>query len=193
MMNKIMIASILTGLSISIFADPVSSSGVVPSSVPVSSSGSQTSNALPTAFCPDISDIKSNPAKGNWVAKTKAGFWKSYHQSFATDLTQFVGAQWVGEKVGQVTCIYNSEQRFTMQGQQQIQQTLPVLLVFNTLSIHPSGGKWTHPKKGLHNCNSTQQSDCPFQVNVKPSEGNILQEAEALKDAPSNRPVVPTD
>ena len=114
MMNKIMIASILTGLSISIFADPVSSSGVVPSSVPVSSSGSQTSNALPTAFCPDISDIKSNPAKGNWVAKTKAGFWKSYHQSFATDLTQFVGAQWVGENLGQIFCVYQSEQRFTL-------------------------------------------------------------------------------
>ena len=67
-------------------------------------------------FCPQVIHLQKNASKGNWGAQTKAGTWKSYGMSFATKITEYVGAQWTGEEVGQVTCIYNSEQKYKMEG-----------------------------------------------------------------------------
>lgn len=138
--------------------------------------------AEPSSFCPHKSEIQKNPIKGNWTAQTTSGSWKSYDMSFATNLTRFVGAQWTGANIGQLTCIYHSEQRFTMQGQPTVQHTLPVLLVFHTLTFQPTKGQWKHVARGVYNCYSTKQSDCPFKINIKPSVGNIYQEAESLKN-----------
>ena len=132
-------------------------------------------------FCPHISDMKKSHRKGNWTAETKQGLWKSYGLSFATRITQFIGAQWVGANVGQVTCIYKSEQEFTMQGNAEIQPTIPVLLVFHTLVFQPTEGKWKYVKNGVYNCISTSKADCPFKMNVKPKMGDIYDEAESLK------------
>ena len=148
-------------------------------------------NAAPTnpiLFCPHASQLQKNPKKGNWRAETAQGLWKSYGLSFATSITKFVGAQWVGENVGQVTCIYNSEQSFTNPGnnQTEIQPTLPVLLVFHTLTFQPTAGKWKHVKRGVYNCYSLQQTDCPFKMNVKTSVGNLFQEAEEFKSENTN-------
>ncbi|OGT42126.1 MAG: hypothetical protein A3F13_04115 [Gammaproteobacteria bacterium RIFCSPHIGHO2_12_FULL_40_19] len=138
-------------------------------------------SAEPSAFCPHKNDIQKNPVKGNWIAHTKAGDWKSYDMSFATNLTQFVGAQWSGANVGQLTCVYHSEQQFKMQGKPAVQPTLPVLLIFHTLTFQPAKGKWKHAARGIYNCYSTKQSDCPFKMNIKSSVGNVYQEAAALK------------
>lgn len=136
------------------------------------------------AYCPQPNEIHKNPVNNNWTAQTKAGFWKSYHFSFATTITRFVGAQWNGANVGQLTCIYHSKQRFTMNGQETSQRTLPILLVFHTLARQPSGAKWKHVATGIVNCYGQKIKDCPFVVNMKPSVGNIYQEAEALKSNP---------
>ena len=143
----------------------------------------------PDILCPDISDIKKNPREGNWIAETDQGTWKSFHLSFATNLTQFVGAQWVGANLGQVTCVYDSEQRFTSNGQPIVRPILPVLLIFQTLAFLPDTGKWENPKgkQGVRNCVSLQQSDCPFKENPKPKQGNIFQEAESLKPFPTDQ------
>ncbi|OGT44946.1 MAG: hypothetical protein A3E82_01825 [Gammaproteobacteria bacterium RIFCSPHIGHO2_12_FULL_38_11] len=145
------------------------------------------------SLCPHPSQgVKSNdPAKLNWTAETKQGKWKSYDSSFATKLTGFTGAQWTGENVGQITCIYTSEQEFKMQGHTVLQKTLPVLLVFHILAFQPSGGKWKHVSRGVYNCYSTKRSDCFFKINMKPPVGNILQEAESLKST-AKQPQLPT-
>ena len=57
------------------------------------------------SFCPDISQVQKNQMTQKWKAQTQDGTWKSYQGSFATNLTQFVGAQWTGVGVGQVTCV----------------------------------------------------------------------------------------
>lgn len=147
----------------------------------------------PDSFCPDFTALHKNPTKGNWTAETKDGKWKSFDMSFATNITKFIGAQWAGENVGQVTCIYDSEQQFTMQGQPTVQATLPVLLVFHTLTLQPTTGKWKHIKRGVYNCNSFSQKDCPFKINMKPSVGNILQEAESLKTTDDSQSLQPID
>ncbi len=138
-------------------------------------------DTIHNSFCPSISELQKNPIKGNWTAETKQGLWKSHSMSFATNITQFVGAQWVGENIGQITCVYNAEQEFTMQGQIKIQHALPVLLVFHTLALQPTEKKWKRIKQGVYNCYSISQSDCLFEIKIKPPVGNIYQEAESLK------------
>lgn len=138
------------------------------------------------SFCPDISQIQKNQITVKWEAQTKDGTWKSYQTSFATNLTQFVGAQWAGEAVGQVTCIYKAEQRFTMQGNLTIQPALPVLLVFHTLTFQPTIGKWKHVSEGVYNCYAFDKEDCPFKMNVQKQTENVLQEAESLKTSSTN-------
>lgn len=145
---------------------------------------------IPTFICPKISALKKNPnpAQSNWVAQTKEGGWKSYDMSFATTITQFLGAQWTGEEVGQVTCIYKSEQRFNLDGTQTIQPTIPVLLVYDKFTFQPKQGKW-HPLKkngqsvqGVFNCYSTSRHDCPFKPHMKPKTGDVLEQAESIKE-----------
>ncbi len=145
-------------------------------------------SAQPTLFCPHKSQLQKDPVKGNWIANTKAGYWKSYDMSFATNITHFVGAQWSGANLGQLTCVYHSEQRFKMQGQPTAQPTLPVLLIFHTLTFEPTKRKWKHVAHGVFNCYATKQSDCPFKINIKPSVGDVYQEAAALKYDNTDKP-----
>jgi len=133
------------------------------------------------ATCPLPSQISKNPAQGNWVAQTSSGSWKSYDMSFATNLTSFLGAQWVGAAVGQITCIYGSNQQYVLNGQLNVLQTEPVLLVFHTLTRTPSGGGWKHVQHGVYNCQASDVSQCPFYVNIQQQTGNIFDEAESLK------------
>ena len=152
--------------------------------------GAPVKNAF-LAYCPPVSAIKQNPVKRTWYAHTRAGFWKSYHLSFATDLTQYVGAQWVGENVGQIFCVYKSQQKYQLDGQPSVQETVPVVLVFGTLALAPKGGKWKNPSQGVFSCQNLKQKNCPFYVNKKPQSGNIFKEAEALKYQKSDTLSVP--
>lgn len=145
--------------------------------------------AQPHYYCPSPSALKKNPNPtiANWTAQTRTGFWKSYQQSFATRITHFVGAQWNGVNVGQITCVYHSQQQFTENGQIAIQPTLPILLVFHTLTYQPTKGKWEYIKKqNVYNCYSRNRHDCPFRIRTKKHTGNIYQEAESLKDKSSH-------
>ncbi|EKD77566.1 MAG: hypothetical protein ACD_42C00290G0004 [uncultured bacterium] len=142
---------------------------------------STTTTAEPDAFCPNINDLKKDPVKGNWTANNNVGAWKSYDLSFATNPIQFVGAQWIGERIGQLTCVYTSEQRFTMQGKPVVQPTLPILLIYHALTFQPNEGLWKLAKKGLYNCHSQKRDDCPFKVRVKPIVKDVLEQAEELK------------
>jgi hypothetical protein len=144
------------------------------------------------SFCPHIDQILKDPTEGNWTAQTKEGFWKSYNMSFATTLTRFAGAQWVGANLGQLTCVYHSEEVFNMQGQQSTQKTLPVLLVFHSIVFQPTGASWTHPSRGVYNCapRNQGQKDCPFKIQIKAKPTNIYEEAESLK-TDSSQPLQP--
>ena len=141
----------------------------------------------PDVYCPHIDETTKNPITQKWNAQTRAGTWKSYNTSFASDLTQFEGAQWNGENVGTLTCIYKSEQRFTEQGQATIQSALPVRLVFYALTYEPQSGKWKHAGHGIYNCYAFQQKHCPFKIRIKKQITNIYQEAESLKSSSSNQ------
>lgn len=146
----------------------------------------------PNTICPTIDSITKDPTEGNWFVKTKNGLWKSFGVSFASNLTAFVGTQWVGANVGQLTCVYHSEQEFTTQGQQTIQKTLPVLLIYQSLVFQPTAKNWKRVSRGVYNCYPVQHGrlDCPFKINIKPPTGNIYEEAESLK-AKAPQPLQP--
>lgn len=141
---------------------------------------------VPMAICPHIPEIKKNPVEGNWTATTTYGFWKSYHRTFSNTLTHFDGAQWVGANLGQITCIYSTEQQFMMNGQLNVQKTFPLMLVYHALAYQPTGPNWKHVKHGVYNCVSHNQDDCAFAMNIEQGTGNIFEEAESLKSQQTN-------
>lgn len=149
----------------------------------------ETSSKQPYSFCPHINEITQSPVKMNWTANTSAGFWKSSHMSFATNLTRFLGAQWVGQNVGQITCVYASEQTYTAEGQQHIVPTINVLLVFHTLAHEPQQGQgaWQRVQQGVYNCQAAKLKDCPFKVNLKPESKPLLEEVESIKSQPAQQ------
>jgi hypothetical protein len=147
----------------------------------------QPKKAEPNSFCPKISDIKKDTVTQKWSAQTADGTWKSYHTSFASNLTQFLGAQWNGELVGQLTCVYGAQQRFTEEGSDVIQPALPVLLVFYALTFEPKGFKWKRVQMGVHNCYSFRQKNCPFKIHIQKQVGDLYQEAESLKSKNDNQ------
>ncbi|MDP1574538.1 MAG: T4SS-associated protein EirA [Coxiellaceae bacterium] len=174
-MKKIIVSIVMMGVVTGIFAQPTSPSN------------NQTNSVL-IATCPHISEIKKNLTKGNWTATTKYGFWESYHRACSNDLTKFVGAQWVGANLGQVTCIYKADVQFDMGNQLITQPSFPVLLVYHALAHQPKGIHWKHMQHGVYNCDSQNQDDCAFAVNLEKQSGNIFEEAESLKSSCSNTP-----
>lgn len=128
-------------------------------------------------FCPAISGIKKNPSKMTWSADH--GNYKSYDMSFATGLEKFIGAQWVGANVGQITCVYAPKPKTSFR----------VMLIFHTLAHQPSGGSWSKNLGGYLNCSAFKRKNCPFKMVLKPKPVNIYKEAEKLKSgAPDTEP-----
>lgn len=123
--------------------------------------------------CPPVSALKKDPKKLNWSAE---GGWKSYELSFVNHIAGFMGAQWHGVKIGQITCVY----------QGQALHAFPILLVFNTIAVEPDGGEWSKNLGGYKNCVSSSQSECNFLVPLKPKQGNIYQELEQFKQKHPN-------
>ncbi len=78
--------------------------------------------------CPEINKLQKDPNKMIWSAKHG---WKSYLPSFASYLNKFLGAQWQGVNVGNITCLYQSDEKMTF----------PVSLEYNLLVYMPVGGK----------------------------------------------------
>ncbi len=123
-------------------------------------------------YCPAIQSIKKNNKTLNWYAP---GGYKSYETSFASKVTSFLGAQWVGANVGQITCVYHSQQH----------STFPILLVFHTLTYQPKSGRWSKNLGGYFNCKSHKQKDCPFSVRLQSKPKDLYQEIEKLKTDPN--------
>src|SRR3989338_8834407 len=115
-----------------------------------SNGNSNTSPVVPIVrICPPASALHKNPKTLMWSAK---GGWKSYQKSLAEHIDGFVGAQWQGVAVGQVSCIYKPANSYAFQ----------ISLFFNTITLEPSGNLWTKNLGGYRNCVSANLADCPF-------------------------------
>jgi hypothetical protein len=118
-----------------------------------SASGASTSEFAATSqphYCPALNELTFDSTTRIWSA---AGGWKSYDQSFAKEINQFLGAQWIGIQVGQIACIYAGKDQYTF----------PIVLVHNTLIQTPTGGAWEkNTNDGHYHCIAHQISQCPF-------------------------------
>ncbi len=146
--------------------------GLLAISVSFANNNATRSKTAPkTLYCPAIKALKKNPKTRTWSA---SGGWKSYDISFVQKIDAFIGVQWVGANVGQIICIYHGK----------VKTSFPILLVFHTLTMPPSGGKWSKDLGGYFNCISKQQSDCSFVVMQKPPKQNLTKELEEIKRKP---------
>lgn len=126
--------------------------------------------ATKIVYCPPVSALTKDPIKQTWSAK---GGFKSYDLSFVTKITDFLGAQWRGATVGQVTCVYKGSPK----------NSFNVLLYFGTLSQEPLTVNWGKNLGGYRNCIARKRKiqECPFEVLLKPKNQNIYDEIEKFK------------
>lgn len=119
-------------------------------------------------ICPPIKALKKNQKKLTWFAK---GGWKSFDMSFVNKPERFIGAQWNGATVGQITCVYSGKNL----------HNFPILLIYGTLTLEPTTDSWSKNHGGYRNCKATKQKNCPFRIMLKPKKQGLIQQAEDLK------------
>lgn len=141
-------------------------------------------NATKYYYCPSAAALQLDPQKHVWSA---VGGWKSYDVSFVRNVTQFIGAQWTGVNIGQLTCVYAGMP----------EGTFPIKLVSNHLFHFPykitvvedngngvittRPSKWLHPEGGYINCYSKLQLDCPLEPVVAEQQESFYDQALKLK------------
>jgi len=120
-----------------------------------------------SAYCPRPGElIKTEDA--TWVTKND---WRSFNPSFIDKVTIFLGAQWQGEKIGQLLCRYSNQSSINF----------PVTLQAPFLSKEPKGRGWKKDFVNFNtfNCYALRIEDCPV-VGVRKKELQIDTE-ESLK------------
>lgn len=130
-------------------------SSTTPAAAPAPTAAKKADNTE-IIYCPEIDRIIKKELF--WGS---SGGWRSYAQSFVKELETFVGAQWVGIKVGKMLCIYRGSEGMTF----------PVILQNSKLTAMPKREKlpksekynqWGSYTNGYVNCNSVSVYDCPF-------------------------------
>lgn len=120
------------------------------------------------ATCPSTENIQKDQKTMTW--RTSNG-WRSYDKSFSKRITHFLGAQWQGVNVGNVVCLYQSDD----------DMTFPITLHFNALVEEPTDGAWSKNLGGYKNCKSDKQESCYFIPHTTKQQGGIEQQAKAIK------------
>jgi len=125
-------------------------------------------------YCPEIATLQKDPTTMMWSSGSR---WKSYTESFANQVSGFIGAQWLGIKVGKIICLYTSKETFDF----------PIALepIRAMLVPEPQGSNWSANvnKKGFKFCSSANIQDCSFMVQIPKPEGSPY---EAIKYQPQN-------
>lgn len=156
----------------------ISAALLIALSHPIATAASQApaeANFIPkTVQCPETKQLQRNPKTQTWSAVN--GQFKSYDPSLANGVAAFIGAQWVGAQLGQITCLYSVTPK----------TNFPILLAYHTLALTPSGGAWKQGT-GSINCVSANQNTCRFIVRIHKQE-NIYQEAADAKFVPQLQP-----
>ena len=129
----------------------------------LSSFAKATEDKLDPGFitCPKASELHKDPKTQFWGAN---GGWKSFEISFTSHIGKFLGAQWQGMNVGNVTCVYRGNESMSF----------PITLRFNHLAYapKPTKGKWGENRGGYVNCKATEQKECSFKPQPKKKTAN---------------------
>ena len=164
-MSNLNILSVIIALYF--FIGGISSvAGAAPSAAPL-----EDHHSIEYRFCPPVSVFKWNATEKYWFAPNG---WRSYGVTFTKSLESFLGAQWDGVNVGQVTCLYQGKPK----------GTFLVKLVSNGLYHAPQmnvNNQWSKPSPGFINCKSIDRQMCPLSPVYKKVSKDLIQEALDLK------------
>ncbi|MCK9583271.1 MAG: T4SS-associated protein EirA [Endomicrobiales bacterium] len=103
-----------------------------------------------------------------WSANNKT--WKSYTQSFAKNIKDFIGAQWAGVVVGKIICLYSGD----------VATEFPVALeqVTSLPVLEPKGVGWSALTDGHKFCKSSNIADCKFMVQPEENVTDVYKQIE---------------
>lgn len=157
--------------AITTIVSPPSTPSLTPASIPniTDANQQQPSSLVPLAsgavaqYCPLAKEL----TKGNnfrWVVGEK---WTSYSESFIREVHSFVGAQWVGIRVGKIICLYQGKNSFDF----------PIALeqLKNKIILEPHGQYWSGLTQNRRFCKSTNVFDCPFFFKPPENIGNVYE------------------
>ncbi len=103
--------------------------------------------------------------------------WRSYAQSFDTEIQSFLGAKWTGINVGKMACIYSGTKKFGF----------PIILQNDQLVPPPTGGKWGELHDGNVECHSNDPNLCEFKYEKQETDIKRVYEELQFKKAPDNQ------
>ena len=133
-----------------------------------------------TLTCPEVSDLYYDSKTRFWHSRVGSGNWKVYGTSFETTLQTFAGAEFIGNTVGHISCVYLNTQQ---------QTAMPVIFHFGSLTNKPPEKqqlyKWGRMKSGWMKCISNTTGDCSFTITIRPHIKNIYDSLQNMKRKPS--------
>lgn len=118
------------------------------------------------SHCPNIEDI----AKSGTSWETTDGKWKSFSESTSTKIKSFIGAQWVGLKVGKIICLYQPEEELSF----------PIAMeqVHSEIVLEPTGPNWSALVTDRRLCKSINIEDCSYYLQPPPDTSDIYKGLE---------------
>jgi len=130
-------------------------------------------NAAYKRTCPDPSELVLQNLY--WTARN--GSWKNYNQSLEKKVKGFIGAQWIGIKVGKVICLYEAQENISF----------PIALeqVQSEIILEPTGNNWSAYERGRRLCKSANTADCAFYTQPPEDLSNIYKSIEYQGPTPS--------
>lgn len=125
---------------------------------------------MPAMFCPEPGSLVKDGVK--WVSQDRK--WETYTPSSATKIVNYIGAQWIGVRVGKIVCLYQTNEAVSF----------PVALEqTRSLSIvEPKSMAWSALVGNLRFCKSASVADCPFFLEPPKDTSNIYKEIEYAPD-----------
>ncbi len=133
-----------------------------------------------TLTCPEVSDLYYDNKTRLWHSHVGSGNWKVYAPSFQASLQAFAGAEFIGNTVGHISCVYVNTQQ---------QTAMPVIFHFGSLTNKPPENqqlyKWGPMKSGWMKCISNTTGDCSFTVTVRTHIKNIYNSLQNMERKPS--------
>lgn len=125
-----------------------------------------TSATQPAQFCPQPEMLIKKDVK--WT--TADNKWENYTPSSATKVLNFIGAQWVGIKVGKIICLYQTDEAVSF----------PVALeqTRSQLVIEPRSAAWSGLISNRKFCKSASVADCSYFFAAPANVSNVYKEIE---------------
>ena len=120
----------------------------------------------PIQFCPQSEQLIKKDNK--WV--TKDNKWESFTHSSATKILGFLGAQWVGVKIGKIICLYQTNEAVAFPLALEQHHSQPVLA--------PSKYGWSALANNRKFCKSASVADCAYFTLPQKDSSNIYKEIE---------------